>query len=42
MKEFFLLATGVGIGFWLANKTSERNRLKAENELLRSKLKDKE
>lgn len=40
MKEFFLLVAGIGIGYWLANKSSERDRLKSENDLLRSKLKD--
>lgn len=42
MKEAFLVALGIGVGYWFRGRSIERARLKEENALLMAKLREKE
>lgn len=42
MKEAFLLAVGIGVGYWFRGRSIERASLKKENAILMAKLAEKD
>lgn len=40
MRDLILLGVGMGVGYWLRGQSIERSKLRKENELLMSQLKE--